>query len=66
MKLATDPVLWQVEKLCALLAEKDNLKSAGHIEATSLQRVEASSSSFDNRLRHTLHSIMNIPFSIES
>ena len=47
--LATYLILKQVEKLCALLAEKSEQSSTGDSEATSLRRNEALSSASDNR-----------------
>ena len=49
IKLATDLILRQVEKLCALLVEKSEQRSTEDSEATSLRRDEASWSASDNR-----------------
>ena len=47
-KLATEPILSQVEKLCSLLAERSELETAGNSEATDWGRQDTSASTADN------------------
>ena len=49
VKLETELILKQVENICALLAERNELDTAGSSEATGSRCEEASASSADNR-----------------
>ena len=49
MKLVTEPILKQVEKFWAILAERNNLDTAGNSEGAGLRRDDAPGSSSDNR-----------------
>ena len=49
IELATEPILRQVEKVCALLTERDGLGTAGISEAAGSRRGETPASSSDNR-----------------
>ena len=49
VSLATQPILRQVEKLCALFSEKNDLDTAGTSGATGFRRNDVPASSSDNR-----------------
>ena len=49
IKQATDPILRRVEELCALLASRTEMESAGNSEASGWRRNRESSSSSCNR-----------------
>ena len=49
MKQATDPILRRVEKLCALLASRTEMKSAGNSEASGSRLNHEHSSPLRNR-----------------
>ena len=49
IKQAIDSILWRVEELCALLASRTELKSAGNSEGTNSRRYNTSISLADNR-----------------
>ena len=49
IKLATDPMVRQVEKMCSLLVERNDLHTIGSSEATGSRRDDALPSSSGNR-----------------
>ena len=48
IKLATEPILQQVERLCGVLPDRTDFHTAGNREATNSRREELSTSSVDN------------------
>ena len=48
-KLTIEPILKQIGKLCSLLAEWNELSTAGNSEATGSKREDTSASPADNR-----------------
>ena len=50
-KFPTDPIFKQVERLCVILTEKDNLNSTGNSNASGYRRDEATSSSTNAGMR---------------
>ena len=49
IKLTTEPILGEVEKLNSLLAERNDLHTVGYSEATGSRRDDTPASSSDKR-----------------
>ena len=60
IKQATDPILRRVEELCALLATRTEMESAGNSEATGSRRDREFSSPSCNRCNNHPFNIFNL------
>ena len=61
IKLATEPILWQVERLIAQLTDRIDLKTTGDSEATGLRREDTCTSSVGKRFDTGFTSFGNPP-----